>query len=440
MILRGARQVGKSTLVRLFCSQQNINLVELNFETTKLKQIEDDTSFSIEKVIREIELLTGKRVGKGSLLFLDEVQIQPKVINRLRYFYEERPDLRIIAAGSLLEVTLDAASFSMPVGRVQYYQLGPMSFSEFLMAKGEDIFLERLNEISLQEESDTAWIEQGAQLLKEFYYTGGMPEAVRCWTEGGDHEEVRDVQNSIIQTYRDDIPKYASNSSEYSRVSDVFEYAAGSLGEKVVFSDVSKAHSNAVKESIDLLARAGVITKTTFNYCNGLPLQAGTNPSVIKLFFLDIGLYHAMLGIEWAHLFSLSSDKLLTKGRMAEQFIAQHLKFLNPRNPVPELYYWLNNKRKGAAEIDFVHAHGGEIVPIEVKAGKTGKIKSLWQYIELKKPAHVVKFDLMERRERVSEISHNLPNSDSGSPLKSRLIGLPLFEVEKLNSYLSTLW
>lgn len=435
LILRGARQVGKSTLVRLFCQKHDIDLIELDFETVKLRQIENDTSFSVEKVLQEIELAARKKVNDRSLIFFDEVQRQPKVINRLRYFYEKRPELRIIAAGSLLEIAMEAARFSMPVGRVQYYQLGPMSFSEFLTAKKEDIFLEQLHERTLQDESDASWLEQGADLLKEYYYTGGMPEVVQGWIDGGDHEEVRDIQNSIIQTYRDDIPKYTSN-KEYSRVIDVFEYTAANLGGKVIFSNIAPVHSNSVKSAIDLLAKAGVIIKTTFNYCNGLPLSAGTNPATLKLFFLDIGLYNALHETRWGDLFSLSSDKLLTKGNMAEQFIAQHLKYLNSKTPAPELYYWLNNKRKGAAEVDFIYSHGGSIFPIEVKAGKTGKIKSLWKYIELKKPDYVVKFDLMERRERLTSITHKVSSAVMEKELKSNLIGLPVFEVEKLNYYL----
>jgi uncharacterized protein len=438
LILRGARQVGKSTLVRLFCQKHDIELLELDFETIKLRQIENDTSFSIEKVLQEIELVTRKKVLDKSLIFFDEVQLQPKVINRLRYFYEKRPELRIIAAGSLLEVTMEAARFSMPVGRVQYFQLGPMTFSEFLTAKKEDIFLEQLHNRTLQDESDAAWLEQGADLLKEFYYTGGMPEVVQCWIGGGDHEEVRDIQNSIIQTYRDDIPKYTSK-KEYSRVIDVFEYTAANLGNKVIFSDIAPVHSSSVKSAIDLLAKAGVVIKTTFNYCNGLPLSAGTNPATLKLFFLDIGLYNALHETRWADIFSLSSDKLLTKGNIAEQFVAQHLKNINNKNPTPELYYWLNKKKKGAAEVDFIYSQGGCIFPIEVKAGKTGKIKSLWKYIEIKKPEYVVKFDLMERRERISIITHQVPSAGMEKELKSSLIGLPLFEVEKLNYYLENI-
>ena len=438
LILSGARQVGKSTLVHIFCQMYHIDLIELDFETVKLRQVENDTSFSVEKVLQEIELIVRKKLTEKSLIFFDEVQQQPKVINRLRYFHEQRPDLRIIAAGSLLEVAMEAARFSMPVGRVQYFQLGPMTFSEFLMAKKEDIFLEQLDKKMLQDESDASWLEQGAVLLKEFYYTGGMPEAVKCWVESGEHEEVRDIQNSIVQTYRDDIPKYTSN-RQYSRVIDVFEYTAANLGGKVVFSDVASVHSSSVKSAIDLLAKAGVIIKTTFNYCNGLPLSAGTNPDTIKLFLLDIGLYNALHETRWEDVFNLSTDKLLTKGKMAEQFIAQHLKFINLKVPAPELYYWLNKKRKGAAEVDFIYSHGGNIIPVEVKAGKTGKIKSLWIYIEDKTPEYVVKFDLMERRERISVITHKSPSNETMKELKSRLIGLPLFEVEKLNNYLEDL-
>lgn len=435
LILRGARQVGKSTLVRLFCNENQINLIELDFETINLRQIENDTSFSVDKVLQEIELLSQKRISDNSLIFLDEVQGQPKVINRLRYFYEKRPDLRIVAAGSLLEIAMDAARFSMPVGRVQYFQLGPMTFREFLMAKKEDFFLENLNSMSIHDETNAAWLEQGAYLLKEFYYTGGMPEVVRCWTEGGDHIEVRELQNSIIQTYRDDIPKYTSD-KQYSRVSDVFNYTAANPGKKVVFSDIADVHSKYVKKAIDLLARAGVITKAVFNYCNGLPLSAGTNPVTMKLFFLDVGLYNALHETRWFDIFNLPSEKLLTKGNMAEQFIAQHLKYLDFKSPVSELYYWLHNQRKGGAEIDFIYSHGGNILPIEVKAGKTGKIKSLWKFIELKKPDYAIKFDLMERNKRVSKITHKSPSSDSHEELTSRLIGLPLFEIEQLNKYL----
>ncbi|MBN2861006.1 MAG: ATP-binding protein [Sphaerochaetaceae bacterium] len=438
LIVRGARQVGKSTLVRLFCQNLEIDLIELDFEIVKLREIENDTSFSIEKVLEEIELVSGRKITKRSLLFFDEVQGQPRIINRLRYFYEKRPDLRVIAAGSLLEVTLDALHSPMPVGRVQYLQLGPMTFSEFLQAKQEDIFLEQLEKRGIRDASDATWLDYGSRLLKEYYFVGGMPEAVQCWVHGGDTQDVRDIHNSILHTYRDDIPKYSSK-KEYARVSDVFEYTGAHIGEKVVFSDISHAHSLRVRSSIDLLAKAGVIIKTVHTSCKGLPLAAGTEPATMKLFFLDIGLLNAMHDTRWSDIFSLPSEYLLTKGSMAEQFIAQHLKGIDIRNPSPELYYWLHNRRKRAAEIDFIHSHAGTILPIEVKAGKTGKIKSLWKYIEQQGPEFVVKFDLMERRERVREITHKALKAGDGHDLRSILLALPLFEIEYLPEYLDDL-
>lgn len=438
LILRGARQVGKSTLVRLFCQKLQINLIELDLEIIKLRQIENNTSFSIDKVLEEIELVSGRKITDRSLLFFDEVQGQPRVINRLRYFYENRPDLRLIAAGSLLEVTLDALRFSMPVGRVQYLQLGPMTFSEFLLAKQEHVFLEQLEKRGIHDESDATWIEYGSHLLKEYYYVGGMPEAVQCWINGGKKEDVRDIHHAILQTYRDDIPKYSSNKA-YERASDVFKYTGAHIGEKVVFSDISAAHSSSVRSAIDLLAKAGVIIKTVHTSCNGLPLAAGIEPATMKLFFLDIGLLNAMHGTRWSDLFSLPSEHLLTKGNMAEQFIAQHLKGTDMKNPSSELYYWLHNRRKGAAEIDFIHSYSGTIIPIEVKAGKTGKIKSLWKYIEQRQPGLVVKFDLMERRKRVSDITHKALDTGGAHDLRSTLLALPLFEVERLTENLEDL-
>ncbi len=438
LILRGARQVGKSTLVRMFCRKNQIHLIELDFETVKLRQMENDTSFTIKKVIQEIELVSGEKISDSSLIFFDEVQAQPRVINRLRYFYEKIPHLRVIAAGSLLEVAMNAAKFSMPVGRVQYLQLGPMTFSEFLRAKGEEIFLQQWEGRTLRDESDVSWLDYGAGLLKEYYYTGGMPEAVRSWVEKGDHKEVRDIHNAILQSYRDDIPKYATG-KEFSRVSDVFEYTAAHLGEKVIFSEVSAVHSGRVKSAIDLLAKAGVIIKTTYTHCNGLPLSAGTDPSVMKLFFLDIGLYNAMLGTRWDDIFNLTSETLQTKGSMTEQFIAQHLKHIDANVLTSELYYWLNNKRKGAAEVDFIYSHGGMILPIIVKAGKTGKIKSLWTYIAIRRPEYVLKFDLMARKEKVAAITHKVQFGEDIDELKSFLIGLPLFEIEKMIEYIADL-
>jgi len=435
LILRGARQVGKSTLVRLFCNKYKIDLVEINFEKIKLQEIEESDHFSINRVIQEIEIKAGKKINMDSCLFLDEIQAQPLVLNRLRYFYEDKPGLKVIAAGSLMEVVLNNEDFSMPVGRVIYHEMGPMTFTEFLLAKEENIFLDQLQNADIDNPLLEAALQKGIELLKEYYFVGGMPEAVNIYCNGGSFEEISEVHQSIIQTYRDDIPKY-SKAGQSSNVNDLFEYTAAHLGEKVIFSNVSKTHSSRVKKAINLLAKAGVILKTTFNNCNGMPLKAGEDDNICKLFFLDIGLYNAMMGVGWSDIFQLNSEELLIKGKMAEQFIAQHLKLLNPQYPNSGLYYWLSEKRKGAAEVDFVIAFKSRILPVEIKSGKTGKMKSLWQYIAKKNIDYAIRMDLAYRKNYLSKVSHKVYVKGEMVSASSLLLGLPLFCIEYLPKYL----
>ena len=435
LILRGARQVGKTTLVRMFCSEYKIDLVEINFEKIKLKEIEESEHFSIEKVIQEIEINSGKKITMNSCLFLDEIQAQPLVLNRLRYFYEDKPGLKVIAAGSLLEVVLNNEDFSMPVGRVIYHEMGPMTFTEFLIAKEEYVFLGQLQNSNINDVSVEAALIKGIDLLKEYYIVGGMPEAVKTYINNGTIEDVKEIHQSIIQTYRDDIPKY-TKSGQCSNVNDLFEYTAAHIGEKVVFSDVSNTHSSRVKKAIDLLSKAGVIYKTIYNSCNGLPLKAGEDDNICKLFFLDIGLYNTMMGVRWSDIYQLNPEQLLTKGRMAEQFIAQHLNFFEPQNPNSGLYYWLSEKRKGAAEIDFIIAYNSQIFPIEVKSGKTGKMKSLWQYIAKKNAKKAIRMDLSYRKNYLSEVSHKVLINGDMIDAKCHLLAIPLFCVEFLENFL----
>ncbi|MDA3941101.1 MAG: DUF4143 domain-containing protein [Spirochaetia bacterium] len=262
-----------------------------------------------------------------------------------------------------------------------------------------------------------------------------MPEAVKVYCDGGSFEEVKAIHESIIQTYRDDIPIY-TKSGQSSNVNDLFEYTAAHLGEKVIFSDVSNTHSSRVKKAINLLSKAGVILKTTFNNCNGLPLKAGEDDKICKLYFLDIGLYNAMMGIRWSDIFQLNPEDLIIKGKMAEQFIAQHLKYLTPQSPNSGLYYWLSEKRKGAAEVDFIIAFNNRILPVEIKSGKTGKMKSLWQYIAKKNADYSIRMDLAYRKSYTSEVSHKILLKGQMVDAQSVLLALPLFLIEYLSKFL----
>lgn len=341
----------------------------------------------------------------------------------------------MIAAGSLLEAAIEQEKFPIPVGRVEYYQLGPMTFSEFLEAKNETVLLSQIQALALDSPPSEALHERATELLREYYFVGGMPEAVKEFVSSRDMKKARDVHHSLIQTYRDDIPKYTRH-KQGQRVREVFEYAAAHLGQaKISFRGISETNSAVVKEAIDLLHKARVIIKVLHNQCSGLPLKAGESDQAMKLFFLDVGLYNAMTGLQWSDLFKFEADELLTKGHMAEQFVAQHLMYRDARGVNAELYYWLRGGKKGAAEVDFVIAVKSRILPIEVKSGSTGKMRSLWQYVAAKKPRHVLRFDLKRRERLLTEISHEVVTSAGVAKIRCRLLGLPLYCVEFLERF-----
>lgn len=438
LVMRGARQVGKSTLVRNFCKHENIKLVEINLEKKKISQLENQEDFDIEKVISEIELSVGEKITKNTILFLDEIQAQPIAFNRLRYFYEDKPCLKVIAAGSLLDVIMEQENFSMPVGRVEYYYLGPMTFLEFLMAKNEKILCEQINNLDINNPPSTTLFKKASQLLKEYYFVGGMPEVIKKYIDSGDMESVRKIQYSLLQTYRDDIPKYTKN-KQMDSVGNVFEYVPANLGQKVIFRNISNTHSGKIKESINLLSKAGVIYKIVHTNSSGLPLKAGEDENIYKLFFLDIGLSNAMMEVQWKDIYYLSSEKLLLKGNMAEQFIAQHLMFRNSTVIQPALHYWLRGGKKNAAEVDFIISHASLIYPIEVKAGSTGKMRSLWQFVSEKESDYAIRFDLVERTQMLSTIKHKVRTSNGIVDTQCNLLSLPLFAIEKFTHFLDQL-
>jgi uncharacterized protein len=435
LVIRGARQVGKSTLVRIFCQLNGYELIEINLEKTKLRELNNQTSFSIKKLISEIELITQKRVNEKSLLFLDEIQEQPLAFNRLRYFYEDRPGLHVIAAGPLLDVIIDDASFSMPVGRVEYYFLGPLSYREFLLAKGEELLLSQLDDMSLASPPSEVLHERATELLREFYYVGGMPEAVNEFINSQDMEKVRRIQQSLLQTYRDDIPKYTKH-KQGVRVKNVFDFVPAHLGEgKVKFNAISESNSTLVKDAINILDKAQVIIKVLNNSASGIPLSSGADQGIMKLYFLDVGLYNAASELQWAELVRSDEEALITKGSMAEQFVAQHLKYRS-NSSRGELYYWLRGGKREAAEVDFITTHQGRILPIEVKAGSTGKMRSLWQFIADKKSPLALKFDLKYRDKFISEISQKVVTSFGTVEISCTLLALPLYAVELFPKFL----
>jgi predicted AAA+ superfamily ATPase len=439
LILRGARQVGKSTLVQLLAKEIGYELIEVNLEKKNVNQFNNEGDFSVEKTLQEIEIITRKKIPDNALLFLDEIQAQPSALNALRYFYEDRPGLRVIAAGSLLEVAIRQSEFGMPVGRVEYYYLGPMTFCEFLLAKGEDVLVEQIGKIDLYNLPSLSLHNRAIELLREYYFIGGMPEVVKNYVSDGDFVNAREIQNNLIQTYKDDIPKYSRN-QDYKHALSVLNYCSHKLGKKVIYSHISKGvHSSKLREAIELLSLANIIYKTCHNTCSGFPLSVGVDEEVFKLYFIDVGLYNCTLDLEWSDLYSLSPDQLLIKGNIAEQFVSQHLAFRYPKKELSQLYYWLRDGKSNAAEVDFVLSHKSHLYPLEVKSGSSGRLKSLWQLVSDKNLKYALRADLSMRNKAYAKISQSVITATGTKQISCELVGIPLYAIENLNNILSQL-
>ena len=432
LIIRGARQVGKSTLVELFAEDQQQVLLNINLERyPELAPV--FATKDPQQVLQQIEFLPkASKINNDSLLFLDEIQAIPEAIPTLRYFYEDKPDLPVISAGSLLEFALSNHSFSMPVGRVQYLHMGPMTFFEFLVAQGEDKLHQLLTEYQLGQEISELAHQRLLKLLRSYYFIGGMPEAVAVFADTQSYREVSEVHQSIIETYREDFPKY-SGSRNLSRMVHVFNFVARNIGTKVKYSNISSHDQSAtIKKDLDLLCMARVISKVVHSHSSGIPLQADIEEKIYKLLFLDVGLMNSICGLNWQVLSQYDELKLINEGAIAEQFIGQHLQahFNNTSNR--ELNYWLREGRSSNAELDYVIALNGQIIPIEVKAGATGSLKSLHQFMGEKQSPVAVRFDASPPS--IQDINAKIQQKAGDKNVKYPMLSLPLYLVERLDS------
>ena len=424
LVLRGARQVGKSTLVRQFAAHQGLVLNEINLEK-HLRLDEVFKSLDIKKIVLELEGLLGRNILGGGLLFLDEVQATPHALAALRYFYEELPDLPVIAAGSLLEFTLAKHSFSMPVGRVEYHHIGPVSFSEFIACKDPDLNPWREAAGRFEEIPDTAHQRLLAR-LREYLFVGGMPEAVLEFHESGSLSQVQEVHRSITETYQDDFAKYAQH-AELVRLQRVFGQIPRNIGRKIKYSNLSRdERSREIKACVELLSRAQVCQKVMASLCSGLPLAAEMEEDTYKLIFMDVGIVNYLCGGRWPDISAATAQVLVNEGPLAEQFVGQHLAYLDRAKP--ELHYWLREGRTNNAEVDYVIAQGSQILPVEVKAGASGALKSLQQFVLEKKSTQTIRFDL-NRPSRMM-VDAKARSGDTVKDVRFELLSLPLYAVE----------
>jgi len=435
LIIRGARQVGKSTLVRLFSGQVGVPLVEINLE--RYQSLNDSfESLDIEAIINDIESLPNtSQISAGSILFLDEIQSTPNAIPALRYFYEDEPNIPVISAGSLLEFTLADHNFSMPVGRVEYLHMGPMTFTEFLIAIDEKKLAEVIENFEFDNGDEKRSIGLVAhkrllKLVRIYCFVGGMPEAVLAYRDTKKLSEVSEIHNSIIETYRDDFPKYAG-SRNLTRLLNVFNYVARNVGQKIKYSNISREdQSSTIKKDIELLCLARIVFKVVHSHCSGLPLQADLEEKRFKLMFLDVGLMNAVSGLGWNTISKLDDISLINEGGIAEQFVAQHLQACLSSSINRELTYWLREGKSSNAEVDFVVSFEGQITPIEVKSGAKGSMKSLHQFMGEKEAPFAVRIDTNPPSKQL--VDAVIQRGKTSSQVSYDLLSIPLYLVEKL--------
>jgi len=384
LILRGARQVGKSYIVEKFGREQFENFLTVNLELRPDLMRAFDVLDPVE-ILRQLEAVMNVPIKPGkTLLFIDEIQCCPRAILALRYFKEKMQELHVIAAGSLLEFALHEENFSFPVGRVQFIYLKPLSFSEFLTATGKGKIKEYLLNASLKNPIPELIHENLLKLVRSYFLIGGMPAVVQSFIQEGSFLECERLQNTILDTYRSDFGKYASK-AQYKYLQKFFEQAPNLVGRHFKYVKISPEYrARDLKVALEQLCWAGLLTRVHATNASGIPLRYQIKENKFKLLLLDIGLLQRANQIDAKAI--LNEDLLqLNQGALAEQFVGQELLAYSEFYEEKRLYYWEREVAGSSSEVDYVINMHSKIVPIEVKAGKTGRLKSLRRFMEEKK-------------------------------------------------------
>lgn len=372
--------MGKTWAVRELARAEGVPLVEINFELRPdAKQA--FTSMDPANILSTLSLLGFPSATPGAgILFLDEIQDCPAAIASLRYFHERLPALHVVGSGSLLEFALDDTTFPMPVGRIEFLWMHPMDFSEFLLAEGNSALSSALAGFSARTILPQAVHEKAMEELRAYLFCGGMPESVLAWTRGKDAAACRRIHLSLLQGYRQDFRKYAPRVD--ARLAErTFLKAPGLVGGRFKYVHIdADARSAEVKAAVEALERAGILRRVRHSSGGGLPLSLDENERIAKLVFLDVGLVHASLGID-AELVQNPDLLAIHRGAIAEQFVAQELLANAPPDHPPDLHFWVREARNSQAEVDFLVAAGSRVVPIEVKSGASGRLKSLRSFL-----------------------------------------------------------
>lgn len=383
LLLRGARQVGKSSAVRNLALSFKY-FVEVNFDEEKnvWRFFEEDNS--PQEICEQLALYYRIPIVPGeTLLFFDEIQACLPALSKLRYFYEKYPAIHLIAAGSLLEFALGKI-VSFGVGRIRSIFMYPFAFDEFLNALGDNMLVDAYKKANPHNPLPEPIHKLLIKRLKLFLITGGMPEAVAEYVNTGDLMQSQLVLNDLLVTYQNDFSKYRKRVPD-SRIREVFESVAHQADGKFVYEKATDGSSNAqIKQALDLLIMAGLVHPVTHTSANGVPLGAEMDTKYRRMLLLDTGLFQQILGLNVAELFFTDDFKAINKGALAEIFVGlELLKNASCYKPA-QLYCWRREQNKSNAQVDFVIQSGETVLPVEVKSGTRGSMQSLRIFMEEK--------------------------------------------------------
>lgn len=430
LLIKGARQVGKSTIVKQFAKKSNLTLVELDFEQNP-GYAALFTSKDPETILTLLSAHFNQQIEiNSSLLFLDEIQKTPEVISCLRYFYEKMPSLPIIAAGSLLDLALQHINFSIPVGRVEYMYLGPMNFENFLLATKQKPLYDFLQQYEPTQTIPEPLHNSLLNSVKNYFIVGGMPQAVANYANNHDFIALNRLHNSLLTGFKEDFSKYASK-SEQERMRLLFNKIPIMLGKKFIYSQIDREEkSTTIKTALDNLSLARIINVVYHTNANGLPLGSEVNSKKFKTFFLDIGLVTTALDLNILTFNDVEDLSLINSGQIAEQFVAQELLQLRELYQQPNLYYWIREAKSSSAEVDFIIGFNGKVIPVEVKAGMAGKLRSLHYFLNEKNSAFAIRFS----NNPISSINSTVQIGSES--LSYQLLSVPFYLIGQLRRLL----
>ncbi len=409
LIIEGARQVGKTWLMKEFGKQAYEDTVYINFDSNSVMAKLFEADLDTERLITGLELYAGRKINPdNTLLIFDEVQEVPRALTSLKYFYENAPEYNIVCAGSLLGIALHEGT-SFPVGKVDFLKLYPLSFKEFLMAIDKESYADLLDKQDF--DMITSFKQTYIDALKHYYFVGGMPEAVQCFAEEKDFNEVRKIQKRVLEAYEQDFSKHAPVGI-VPRIRMLWNSIPSQLAKenkKFIYGLIREgARAKEYEAAIMWLSDCGLVHKVSRVNAAGIPLKAYEDLKAFKLFVVDVGLLGCMVGLNQRTLLDENNLFAEFKGALTEQYVCQQLKTIEDLG----VYYYTNDR--SSCEVDFVLDTGERVIPLEVKAEVNLKAKSLKTYHEKFLPEVSVRTSMADFKK------------------EDWLINLPLYAIEEI--------